>query len=57
VVAISSDRLYPKYLQQELVDNLPNAKPLVEIDSDYGHDAFLLEVSGISSAIDLALEI
>lgn len=42
VIGISTDILYPFGEQKELANNIPNAK-LVELDSEYGHDAFLIE--------------
>ncbi|WP_406661930.1 homoserine O-acetyltransferase [Methanolobus sp. ZRKC3] len=46
VIAVSSDWLYPPYQSRELVDALNvNNKEVAyrEIESNYGHDAFLLE--------------
>jgi len=42
VVGIRSDQLYPPAEQKELVDLLPDAR-YNELDSPYGHDAFLIE--------------
>lgn len=42
VVSISSDVLFPPSEQLLLAQNIPNAF-YFEIDSDYGHDGFLLE--------------
>lgn len=57
VAGITSDRLYPLYLQQELVDLLPTAKQLHEITSDYGHDGFLLETDAVGRVISEILPI
>ena len=43
VVGISSDRLFPVDLQQEIVDATPGADRLHLLLSPYGHDGFLVE--------------
>lgn len=43
VVGISSDRLFPVRLQQEIVDLCPGADRLHLLLSPYGHDGFLVE--------------
>lgn len=43
VAAIDSDRLYPPYQQQQMVDLISTADPLAVIDSPHGHDGFLIE--------------
>ncbi len=48
IVGISSDILCPLAEQQYLAKAMPNAR-LVEIDSIYGHDGFLVEVEKISA--------
>ena len=50
VVGITSDALYPYNQQEELVRHMPNAE-MYTIDSKHGHDAFLLEIDGLNSAI------
>lgn len=47
VVGISSDLLCPFIEQQHLAENIPNAT-LVQIDSPYGHDGFIVEAEKIS---------
>jgi len=47
IVGISSDILCPLIEQQFLAGYLPNAE-LIEIDSDYGHDGFMVESAKIS---------
>jgi len=42
VISVRSDWLYPEAEQRQLADLLPNARHIA-IDSDYGHDGFLLE--------------
>lgn len=49
IIGISSDILCPLNEQQHMADKMPNAT-LVEIDSIYGHDGFLVEVEKITSA-------
>src|SRR5690625_261516 len=50
VVGVSSDLLYPLTSQQELSRLLP-LSTLEIIDSEYGHDAFLIEFKKINNAI------
>jgi homoserine O-acetyltransferase len=47
IIGISSDILCPLVEQQFLAAHIPNAN-LVEIDSDYGHDGFMVESKIIS---------
>lgn len=47
VGGITSDRLYPLRLQQELADLLPGSGELNVIESDFGHDGFLLETEAV----------
>ena len=51
VFGISSDVLYPVHEQSELADNLGKCKGFVTIDSDEGHDGFLLEQEQIAPHI------
>ncbi len=55
VISIESDRLYPPKLQEELVDLIPNARPLQSVKSNVGHDGFLLETAQISKLIETSL--
>ncbi|RYD53606.1 MAG: homoserine O-acetyltransferase [Sphingobacteriales bacterium] len=50
VIGISSDLLCPMVEQRFLAAHLP-AATLVEIDSTYGHDGFLIEVPPITTAL------
>ncbi len=50
VIGITSDLLIPVQLQKDMVKHLPNAI-YREIDSDYGHDGFLVETQKISQEI------
>jgi homoserine O-acetyltransferase len=56
VVAIDTDRLFPPRLQHEIVDLTPTAAPLNVIESDFGHDGFLIEVEEVGSIIRRILQ-
>lgn len=49
VVGITSDRLYPLYLQQQIADELGVALDVVQ--SPFGHDGFLLEDDRIGAVV------
>lgn len=49
VVGISSDRLYPLYLQRQLADEL--GVDLDVVESPFGHDGFLLEDDAIGAVV------
>jgi homoserine O-acetyltransferase len=51
VVSIDTDRLFPPRLQAEIADLVPQAKKMVTISSDFGHDGFLVESEAMSAAI------
>jgi homoserine O-acetyltransferase len=54
VVSFTSDWLFPSYQSKEIVSALRrNNKDVsyAEISSDYGHDAFLLEVEALSRLV------
>jgi len=51
IIGISSDILCPLTEQQFLAANIPHSH-LVEIDSDYGHDGFMVENESISQHLD-----
>ncbi|MEI6621709.1 MAG: homoserine O-acetyltransferase [Actinomycetes bacterium] len=55
VSGITSDRLYPLHLQQEMADKIPTSGDLRVIDSPFGHDAFLLESQAVGDIIGEAL--
>ncbi|MEQ9402538.1 MAG: homoserine O-acetyltransferase [Cyclobacteriaceae bacterium] len=46
IIGIDSDQLLPVYLQKEIANGLPHGK-YVEIQSDFGHDGFLIETEQI----------
>ncbi|UBM60319.1 homoserine O-acetyltransferase [Marinilongibacter aquaticus] len=50
VIGISSDHLFPPNEQAFLAAHIPGAQ-FVEIDSDYGHDGFLIEFETMSKII------
>jgi homoserine O-acetyltransferase/O-succinyltransferase len=50
VIGINSDILCPVEEQQVLADNIPQAT-LAVIDSEYGHDGFMVEVGKITTLI------
>ena len=54
-IGISSDVLYPVEEQKEITDNIHGAK-FAEIDSIYGHDAFLIEFEKQTKVIKSFLE-
>ena len=55
VAGISSDRLYPLRLQEELTELIPNNSGLHVIDSMSGHDAFLTEHETVGKIIAAGL--
>ncbi len=50
VISINSDMLVPPILQIEMADAMPNAT-LFQLDSDYGHDGFLVEGKSLNKTI------
>lgn len=57
VGGITSDRLYPLRLQEELADLLPGCTGLKVVDSIYGHDAFLIESEAVGELIRQTLQL
>lgn len=57
VGGITSDRLYPLRLQEELADLLPGCDGLDVVDSIYGHDGFLVETDAVGKLIRRTLEL
>jgi homoserine O-acetyltransferase len=55
VVAVDSDRLYPPRLSEELVAAAPAARPLRTVESEYGHDGFLIETHQVGAVVREAL--
>jgi homoserine O-acetyltransferase len=57
VGGITSDRLYPLRLQQELADLLPGCRGLNVLESIYGHDGFLIETEAVGGLIRETLDL
>lgn len=57
VIAVSSDRLVPVAQSRELARRLGGPSQLIEIDSSFGHDAFLGDSSRIAPFIDELLRL
>ena len=57
VVAISSDRLVPIAQSRELARRLAGPSQLIELDSFFGHDAFLGDWSRVAPFIDELLRV
>ena len=57
VVSIDTDRLFPPRLQVEIAELVPTAEPLISINSDFGHDGFLVEAESVGAAVRHALAI
>jgi homoserine O-acetyltransferase/O-succinyltransferase len=56
VAGVDSDRLYPLYLQDELVALVPGAPDVTVIPALYGHDSFLVETEAVGAFLRDALE-
>jgi homoserine O-acetyltransferase/O-succinyltransferase len=57
VGGITSDRLYPLRLQEELAEFLPGCRELNVVESSYGHDGFLVETDAVGELIRRTLEL
>jgi homoserine O-acetyltransferase len=57
VGGITSDRLYPLRLQEELAQLLPGSTGLQVVDSIYGHDGFLVELQAVGELVRQTLEL
>jgi homoserine O-acetyltransferase len=57
VGGITSDRLYPLRLQEELAELLPGCTGLQVVDSICGHDGFLVESEAVGELIRKTLEL
>jgi homoserine O-acetyltransferase len=51
VGGITSDRLYPLRLQEELAEQLPGCAALRVVNSPCGHDGFLVESDAVGELI------
>ncbi|MBO0878859.1 MAG: homoserine O-acetyltransferase [Mycobacterium sp.] len=57
VGGVSSDRIFPLRLQEELAALLPGCRELQVLDSIYGHDAFGLESEALGELVRQVLEL
>jgi homoserine O-acetyltransferase len=57
VGGITSDRLYPLRLQEELAALLPGCTELQIVDSIYGHDGFLVESEAVGDLVRQTLKL
>jgi len=57
VGGITSDRLYPLRLQEELAELLPGCTGLQVVDSICGHDGFLVETEAVGELIRKTLQL
>jgi homoserine O-acetyltransferase len=57
VGGITSDRLYPLRLQEELVELLPGCERLNVVESICGHDGFLVESEAVGELIRATLDL
>jgi homoserine O-acetyltransferase len=55
VAGLSSDRLYPLRLQRELAELAPTASEVAVIESEHGHDGFLIEAEAVGKVVAGAL--
>jgi homoserine O-acetyltransferase len=55
VIAVTSDRLYPPYQQEHLAMLLPGQPNFEVVQSQHGHDGFLIEVEQVGKFIAQAL--
>lgn len=57
LIGVASDTLVPPWQMRALADSLRGPARLVEIDSVYGHDAFLKETGTLTPIIRQSLEL
>ncbi len=57
VGGITSDRLYPLRLQQELAELLPGCTGLQVVESVCGHDGFLVATDAVGELIRKTLDL
>jgi homoserine O-acetyltransferase len=57
VVSISTDRLFPPRLQAEIAELVPTSLAPISINSEFGHDGFLVESEAVGEALRTALAI
>jgi homoserine O-acetyltransferase/O-succinyltransferase len=56
IAGMSSDRLYPLRLQDELAELIPTASGVEVVDTVVGHDGFLVETEAVGAIISRALK-
>jgi homoserine O-acetyltransferase/O-succinyltransferase len=56
VAGIASDRLYPLEQQREIARHLPGDVTVQVIESEFGHDGFLLEIDAVGDVVRTALQ-
>jgi homoserine O-acetyltransferase/O-succinyltransferase len=57
VAGITTDRLYPLALQEQLAGRLPGRPPVAVVESFSGHDGFLLETEQVGRIVRSALAV
>lgn len=57
VAGWDSDRLYPLRLQREIAGHLAGCVELLQYESRFGHDAFLIEFDAVDAAIGKTMEL
>lgn len=55
-VGVDSDRLYPVAQSAWIAEHVPNALPVQEIHSEFGHDGFLIETASVAPLVSWLLE-
>jgi homoserine O-acetyltransferase len=55
LAGIASDRLYPLAQQEELARHIPSSRGVHVIESQAGHDGFLLEIEQVGDVLSAAL--
>ena len=56
LAGVTSDRLYPLYLQQEMAELLPGRPDVTVVHSMNGHDSFLIETDQVAEILGEVLE-
>ena len=56
VAGVTSDRLYPRELQEELARLIPSAGRVAMVSSPAGHDGFLIETAQVGEIISTSLD-
>lgn len=56
IVAVDSDRLFPPAHSERMAAAIPGALPLHVIESEFGHDGFLIEADQLGAAVSSFLD-